>query len=398
MDVRSEFPMLEEGLIYFDNGATTFKPYSVIEAITKYYYSYTANAHRGDYDISQKVDNEYENTRLLVKQFINAATSKEIVFTSGTTQSLNMIVFGYFMKNLSKGDEVLLTKSEHASNLLPWFELKRKIGIVLKFIELDEFNEVVIENVEKSINKNTKVIALAQVTNVIGDVRPIKKICKIAHNHGIKVVVDGAQSVPHMRVDVIDLDCDFMAFSAHKMLGPTGVGVLYAKLDLLNELDPITLGGGMNSSFSSDGYYEVKNLPTKLEAGTPNIEGVLGLKAAIEFINSIGIDNISKYVLELKEYLILKLEELDNIVVYNKFSKSGIVIFNIKNVFSQDTSIYLNQNGICVRAGNHCAKIIKDVLNVTNTCRVSLYLYNSKEEIDVLVDVLRENRVYDNLI
>lgn len=398
MNVRSEFPMLEEGIIYFDNGATTFKPYSVIEAINKYYYSYTANAHRGDYDISLKVDDEYESARLLVKEFINAATVKEIVFTSGTTEALNMIVFGFFMNNLSKGDEVLLTKAEHASNLLPWFELKRKLGIVLKFIDLDEFNEVTIENVQKSITKNTKVISLAQVTNVIGDIRPIKEICKLAHNNGIKVVVDAAQSVPHMSVDVIDLDCDFMAFSGHKMLAPTGIGVLYGKLDLLNELDPVYLGGGMNTSFSSDGYYEVKNLPTKLEAGTPNIEGALGLKAAIEFINSIGINNISKYVLELKEYLVLKLEELDNVVVYNKFSKSGIVTFNIKNVFSQDTSIYLNQNGICVRAGNHCAKIIKDVLNVTNTCRISLYFYNTKEEIDVLVDVLRENRVYDNII
>lgn len=398
MNVKSEFPMLDEDLIYFDNGATTFKPYSVIEAMNRYYYTHTSNAHRADYDISLKTNHEFEKTRLLVKDFIKANSIKEIIFTSGTTSSINMVVAGYFLKTLEKGDEVLLTKSEHASNLLPWFELKRKIGINLKFIELDEFNEVTISNVEKAITNKTKVISIAHVTNVIGDIRPIKQICALAHSKNIKVLVDAAQSVPHMSVDVVDLDVDFLVFSAHKMLGPTGVGVLYGKFDLLNELDPIFLGGGMNTSFSSDGYYEVKNLPYKLEAGTPNIEGVIGLGAAIEFIKKIGIGSISNYVIMLKEYLVSRLEELDNVIVYNKFTKSGIVTFNIKNVFSQDTSIYLSKHGICVRAGNHCAKIIKDVIDVTNTCRISLYLYNTKEEIDALIAILQENRVYDNII
>ena len=398
MNVRSEFPMLDNDIVYFDNSATTFKPYSVIEAVSNYYYNYTANAHRGDYDISLMVDNKYEESRELVRQFINAATTKEIVFTSGTTHGINMIVYGYFMNHLQKDDEVLITKSEHASMVLPWYDLVKKIGIKVKFIELDEFNEVTCENVMLAISDKTKVISLAHITNVIGDVRPIKEICSTAKQKGIKVLVDAAQSAPHLKIDVRNIDCDFLVFSSHKMLGPTGVGVLYGKYDLLDQVTPLIMGGGMNSGYTSTSEFTLKSLPTKLEAGTPNIEGVIGFKEAIKFINKIGIENIHKYVLELKDYLVSKLEELDNIVIYNKYTKSGIVTFNIKNVFSQDTSIYLNKNGICIRAGSHCAKMIKDILNVNNTCRISLYLYNTKEEIDYLVSILKENRVYDEII
>lgn len=391
MDIREEFPMLinNNNLIYFDNGATTFKPKLVIDSITDYYENYTSNAHRGDYNISLKTDMKYEATRKKVKEFIGAERIEEIVFTSGTTESLNMVVKSYFKNVLSKDDEVLITKSEHASNVLPWFELSKEINIKINYIELDNDMKVTLENVKKSITPNTKVISIAHITNVVGDIRPIKEITEFAHSLGIKVVVDGAQSVPHMKVDVKDLDCDFLAFSGHKMCGPTGVGVLYGKFDLLDKMTPYNLGGGMNASFSSTGEVEYKSLPQRLEGGTPNIAGVIGLGAAIDYLSLLDMDKIHEYELKLKEYLVKKLKENDKIEVYNETSESGIVAFNIKNIFSQDTAIFLNDYNICVRAGNHCAKILKDELEIKNTCRISLYFYNTKEEIDKLIEVLK---------
>lgn len=387
---EKDFPMLKKSLVYLDNGATTFKPNCVIDSIVNYYTNYTANAHRGDYDISLEVDNKYEGVREKVRSFINAKRTEEIVFTSGATQSLNMIVDGFFKEFLKDGDEVLLTKGEHASNVLPWFNINKKINI--KYIELT--NELVtLDNVKKSITENTKVISLAHVTNVIGDKRPIKEIIKYAHSKGILVVVDGAQSVPHMKTDVQDLDIDFLAFSAHKMCGPTGVGVLYAKYDLLDKITPQNVGGGMNNDFSSDMSYKYKKIPHRLEAGTPNIAGVIGFGSAIDYLNKIGMDNIEKYVHELRNYGIEKLSQLKNIDIYNKDIGSSTIIFNVKGVFSQDTAVYLNKLGICVRAGNHCAKILKDEIGVTNTCRVSLYLYNTKEDIDKLFDALNNDDI-----
>lgn len=393
---KNDFEMLNKSLIYFDNGATTFKPKSVVNAIVDYYTNYTANAHRGDYDISFIVDTKYENTREKVRQFINADKSSEIVFTSGATQSLNMIVTGFFANYLQDGDEVLLTKAEHASNILPWFNIKKDINI--KYIELDN-EQVTLENVKKSITKNTKVISIAQVTNVIGDRRPIKEICKLAHENNILVVVDGAQSIPHTKVDVKDLDCDFLAFSAHKMCGPTGVGVLYGKYELLEKMQPQNVGGGMNNDFESDKTYRYKEIPYRLEAGTPNIAGVIGLGAAIDYISKIGIENIETYVKSLRKYGIEKLSKLNNIDIYNKDIDSCSIIFNVRGVHSQDTATYLNKKGICVRAGNHCAKILKDEIGVTNTCRVSLYFYNTKEDIDKLYDALNnDNILVDSLV
>lgn len=393
MDIREEFPMLvnNNNLIYFDNGATTFKPKLVIDSIKDYYENYTSNAHRGDYNISLKTDMKYEATRKKVKEFINADRVEEIIFTSGTTESLNMIVKSYFKNILTQGDEVLITKSEHASNVLPWFELAKKIGINVKYIELDNEMKVTLDNIKKIITPNTKVISIAHITNVVGDIRPIKEIVEYVHTLGIKVVVDGAQSVPHMKVDVQDLNCDFLAFSAHKMCGPTGVGVLYGKFDLLEQMKPYNLGGGMNASFTSDGDIEYKSLPQRLEAGTPNIAGVIGLGAAIDYLSLLDMDKVHEYELKLKEYLVKKLKENENIEVYNETSESGIVAFNIKNIFSQDTAIYLNDYNICVRAGNHCAKILKDELEIKNTCRISLYFYNTKEEIDKLIEVLKNS-------
>ena len=280
---REDFPMLKQDIIYLDNGATSFKPQCVIDKIVDYYSNYSANAHRGDYDISYKVDQEYENAREEVVDFINAKSKEEVIFTSGSTDSLNMIVNGFFAKLVEPGDEILITTSEHASNVLPWFKLATDYGCVVKFIPLDDYLHVTLENVKMSITPKTKIIALAHVTNVIGDVRPIKEIAKIAHENNIFLVVDGAQSVPHMKVDVQDLDVDFLTFSAHKMLGPTGVGVLYGKKELLEDLVPINLGGGMNESFDSPSEVYLKDLPTRLEAGTPNIAGVIGVGEAIRY-------------------------------------------------------------------------------------------------------------------
>ena len=389
---REDFPMIKNNIVYFDSGATTFKPQVVIDNITDYYQSYCANAHRGDYHISQIASSKFEKTREIIKNFINSKNTSEIVFTSGNTESINLVVFGYFRHQLKSGDEVLITKSEHASNVLPWFVLEKEIGIKVKYIKLDENKELTIDNLEESITPNTKVISIAHITNVVGDIRDIKSICALAHRHNILVLVDGAQAIAHTKVDVQMLDADFYTFSSHKIYGPTGVGILYGKYELLNKILPINYGGGMNTLFEHDGYYELKSLPHRLEAGTPNIAGVIGLGSAIEYVNNIGIDNIIKYEEELKKYLLEKLKELDFITIYNANSKGPVVAFNIKGVFSQDASVYLDKYNICIRAGNHCTKMLKDEINIKNTCRISLALYNNKEEIDLLINVLKNSK------
>ncbi len=390
---REDFTILKNSnMVYFDNGATTLKPDCVRKSIDDYYNKYTSNIHRGDYENSLKVSGLYEECRESVREFINAKHASEIIFTSGTTTSLNDIVFGYFKYRLKKGDEVLITESEHASNVLPWFILQKEIGIVVKYIPLDNKNEVTINNLEKMITSKTRVVSLAHITNVIGDVRDVKEISRVCHDNNILFVVDAAQSIAHMKIDVRDMDIDFMAFSGHKMYGPTGIGVLYGKFDLLKELVPRNYGGGMNAMFNKDGYVELKDLPDKLEAGTPNIEGVIGLLECIKYLKKIGIDNICRYEHELRDYLINKLKELDFITIYNIDNYSTIVAFNIKGVFSQDTAIYLDKYNICVRAGNHCAKILKEVFNIANTCRISLSFYNTKEEIDLLINVLKNSK------
>ena len=390
---REDFLIFKNSnMVYFDNGATTLKPIQVRDAINKYYDEYTANIHRGDYTNSLKVSELYDNCRELVRELINAKHTSEIVFTAGTTASLNDIAFGYFANHLKKSDEVLITESEHASNVLPWFILQKELGIIVNYIPLNDNHEVTIDALKSVISNKTKVVSIAHITNVIGDVRDIKTISKVCHDNNILLVVDAAQSIAHEKIDVVDMDIDFMAFSGHKMYGPTGIGVLYGKFDLLKELKPRSYGGGMNAIFNKDGYVELKDLPDKLEAGTPNIEGVLGLSACINYINSIGINKISKYEHELRDYLVSKLSELDFIKIYNKDNYSTIVAFNINGVFSQDTAIYLDKYNICVRAGNHCAKILKNVFNIANTCRISLSFYNTREEIDLLINVLRNSK------
>ncbi len=387
---REDFPMLNQDIIYLDNGATSLKPKSVIAKQVDYYENYSANAHRGDYDISYKVDLEYENTRDLVRDFIGAKRKEEIVFTSGTTDSLNLIVNGFFANLLEAGDEILITKMEHASNVMPWFRIAGETGAVIKYIPLDDNYFVTLENVKASITPKTKVISLAEITNVVGDIRPIKEITKYAHEKDIFVVVDGAQSVPHKKINVTDSDIDFLAFSAHKMLGPTGVGVMYAKYELMQNIEPVNLGGGMNESFDSPEKMVLKEVPTRLEAGTPNIAGVIGLGEAIKYLNKIGMENIEKYEKNLRNYFIEKLVSIPHIDILNLESDSGIVAFNVDGIFAEDVAYYLNKYNICVRAGNHCAKLTKDILGVTNSIRVSLYFYNTESEIDNLIELLKD--------
>ncbi len=393
---RDDFPMLKEDIIYFDNGATSLKPKCVIDKMTEYYEKYSANAHRGDYDISFKVDMEYENSRELVREFINAKSKEEIVFTSGTTESLNMIASGFFANLLDAGDEILITTSEHASNVLPWFRLAKDLGCIVNFIPLDENLHVTLDNVKRSVTPRTKVIAMAEITNVIGDIRPIKEITKFAHENDIFVVVDGAQSVPHLLTDVQKSDIDFLAFSGHKMLGPTGIGVLYGKKELLEHLEPINMGGGMNESFDTVDSVFLKGLPTRLEAGTPNIAGVIGLGEAIRYLNKIGMEKIHDREVHLRNYLIEKLLPINHIDIINLEADSGVVAFNVDGIFSQDVAYFLNKYNICVRAGSHCAKILKNATGVVNTLRISLYFYNTESEIDEFVELLKNKQKIEN--
>lgn len=396
---REDFPILSDGLIYFDNAATTQKPKSVVDSIVEYYTKYTANAHRGDYDISLKVDEKYEGVREKVKEFINAKSVKEIIFTKGSTESFNNIVFGYMINNLQKDDEVILTKSEHASNVLPWMVLEEKIGIKIVYADLENDYSLSIDKLKEKINKKTKVISLAHITNAIGDVRPLLEIGALCKEKNILFVVDATQSIGHVKIDVEKYNISFLGFSAHKMLGPTGVGVLYGRLDLLENLVPLEYGGGMNTVFNSSLKYELKELPARLEAGTRNIAGVIGLGAAIDYLNSIGIDRIHEYEKKLKKYLVEKIKKVPNIKIYNDNSESGILLFNLGEYFSQDVAIFLNSYKICIRAGNHCTKMLEEVINKTNTCRISLYFYNTKEEIDKLVEVLmKQDKIFDTIV
>ncbi|MDF9823713.1 cysteine desulfurase/selenocysteine lyase [Breznakia sp. PF5-3] len=390
--IRKDFPMFKNkskkgyDLIYFDNAATTFKPMKVIEAVNEYYTKYSVNAHRGDYELSYKVDTLYESVRDTVASFINC-DRKEVVFVSGTSAALNQIAFGFGQNQLKPGDVVLSDEAEHASNYLPWQHACETTGATLEFIELDEHGYVTIETFKKAIHSGVKIVSIAHVTNVLGCVLDIKEISRIAHEHGAIVVVDGAQSTPHMPVDVRDLDCDFFAFSAHKLCGPTGTGVLYGKYELLEAMEPLMLGGGSNARYDMCGNLLMKDPPYKFESGTPAIEATLGMKAAIEYIQEIGLEKIHEYESELRAYMLKRMKELDNVIIYNEDSDSGIITFNIKNVFSQDAATYFSDKGISLRSGQHCAKLLMNFLDTPSTLRASLYFYNTKEEIDYFIDV-----------
>lgn len=391
---REDFNILNDNIIYFDNGATSLKPKCIIDSVTKYYNEYPMNAHRGDYKLSMLTSNLYEKTRDKVRDFIGAKDSKEIVFTSGATESLNMIIKGYFKYALNEGDEVIISKSEHASLILPFLELEKEIGIKIKYASLDDNYKLTVDSIKNEMNDNTKVIALSHISNAIGDKRDINEITKLAHEKGILVVVDAAQSLGHTLVDVTSMDIDFLAGSAHKMCGPMGVGILYAKEYLMKDIKPIVTGGGLTVSFSEDEIV-YKDYPFNLEAGTRNVPGVIALGDAIDYINSIGVNTIEEYVSDLRKYLITKLSKLDNLDIYNKDIDESTIIFNVKGVFAQDTSLYLDKKNICVRSGDHCDKMLHEITGVKNTVRVSLYFYNTIEECDKLVEALNNPNILE---
>lgn len=393
--IRQDFPMFYnhvqmqgKPLIWLDNASTTFKPDCVIEAVTEYYASETSNSHRGDYDLCYAMDKKIAECRERVASFIGA-DSKEVVFTSGTTASINLVAFGYGLKYLTADDEILLTQAEHASNVLPWFKVSEMTGCKIGYIPLDKDGRLTVENLRKVISSKTKIVAVAHVTNVLGYVADAKGLAKVAHEFGAKIVLDGAQSVPHIKTNVKDWDIDFLAFSGHKLCGPTGIGVLYGKFDLLVKTDPFMTGGGMNAKFDMCGDVGYLAPPMKFEAGTQNIAGILGLKKAIDYIDSIGMDNIEAHERELKAYAVEKLLQTGKVTVYNANSEAGIVTFNINDVFAQDAATYLNSKGIACRSGQHCAKILNDFLGTVATVRASFYFYTSKEDVDALVEAVK---------
>lgn len=394
--IRQLFPMLNSNktmqgkpLVFLDNASTSFKPYCVIDAINSYYKDMTSNSHRGDYDLCYNMDIEVEKSRQAVAKFINGETN-ECIFTSGTSMSINLIAYGYGLKFLTKDDEVLISEAEHASNVLPWFRISELTGCKINYIPLTKEGKITPENLKKVISKKTKVVSVAHIGNVLGYITPVKELAKIAHDYGAVIAVDGAQSVPHIPTDVKELGIDFLSFSGHKMCGPTGIGVLWGRYDLLSKMDPFLTGGGMNSKFDMCGNIKYLNPPSKFEAGTIHLAGIIGLRAAIEFLNDIGMENIFKHEEMLRDYFIEKTKKLDNLIIYNKYASTGIFTFNVRGVFAQDEATYLNSKGIAVRSGQHCAKILIDFLGEVATVRMSTYLYTTKEDIDALVDALKD--------
>ena len=394
--IRSQFPMLKnktmqgQPLVFLDNASTTFKPQCVLDAMNDYYMNYTANSHRGDYDLCYRVDNEVRKSRETIAKFVNSEVN-EVVFTSGDTEALNLIAYGYALKNLKKDDVILLSESEHASNVLPWYRICELTGAKVEFVELEN-SKVTVNKVKEAFTRynNIKVVTLAHIGNVLGYRIDAKEIARITHAHNAIMILDGAQSVPHIKTDFKDLDVDFITFSAHKMCGPTGVGCLIGKSSLLEKMDNFHLGGGMNVKFFNDSTYISLEAPAKFEAGTLNIAGIIGFRAAVEFINSIGLDNIEKHEKELFDYAINRLESIKDIVIYNKDSNSGIISFNREGVFAQDEATLLNSKGIAVRSGQHCAKMIDNVIHTIATVRASFYLYTSKEDVDALINEIEK--------
>lgn len=396
-EIRKDFPMLSKSmqghkLVFLDNSSTTFKPKVVIDAIETYYKDETANSHRGDYDLCYAMDVRIEQTRKNIASLINS-NPNEIVFTTGTTFSLNLIAHAYVEKYLEEGDEIILSEVEHASNLLPWFDVAKKKKLVLKFVKIEN-GRISIDNFKAALTSKTKFVSLAQVSNVLGYKAPIKEIVDEAHKVGALVCVDAAQSAPHMSIDVADLNCDFLCFSGHKMCGPTGIGVMYGKYDLLQKMDSYFVGGGMNVKFDNSGNFVSLPAPMKFEAGTLNLAGICGLNAAITYLKTLGLDNIHAHEVEIKKYAIEKLSKLDNVEVYNPDSEAGIIDFNIKGIFAQDAATYLNSQGIACRSGQHCAKLLNNVTGVLATIRASIYLYTTKEEIDALCEAVKNGGNY----
>ncbi|MBR0631949.1 cysteine desulfurase [Bacillus altitudinis] len=397
-DVREQFPILHQqvnghDLVYLDSAATSQKPRVVIDAMNEYYRSYNSNVHRGVHTLGTRATDAYEGAREKVRAFIGASSVQEIIFTRGTTTALNTVAISYARANLKEGDEIVITHMEHHANIIPWQQAAKATGATLKYIPLQEDGTLSLEDVKQTITHQTKIVAVTHVSNVLGTINPIKDIAKIAHDHGAIIVVDGAQSTPHMQIDVQDLDCDFFAFSGHKMCGPTGIGVLYGKKDLLNNMEPAEFGGEMIDFV--DLYDSTwKELPWKFEAGTPIIAGAVGLGKAIDFLNDIGMEEVSRYEHQLATYALERFKELEGATVYGPQHRAGLVTFNLDDVHPHDASTVLDTEGVAIRAGHHCAQPLMKWLGVSATARASFYLYNTEEEIDELMAALRKTKEY----
>ena len=391
-NIRRDFPIFAnqpDNFVYLDSSATTLKPQSVIDAVAGYYSKYSANVHRSIYAIGEEATAEYEGSRLKVAKLINANT-KSIIFTRGTTESINLVAYTWARKNIKAGDEILLTEMEHHSNLIPWQLCAQETGAILKHIPFNEDGTLDLSDPEKWFTHKTKLVSVIHQSNVFGTVNPIKDIIKIAHDVGAIVLVDAAQSVPHQTVDVQDMDCDFLAFSGHKMLGPTGVGVLYGKPELLEAMPPFLGGGEMIRTVSlNDSTWN--DIPWKFEAGTPNIAQAIGLGAAVDYINQIGMETIHNREQELLNYALEKMQEIPGINIYGAAQKRGAVIsFNVDNIHPHDLAQFLDYDGIAIRAGHHCAQPIMKKLGVSATGRASFYVYNSKDDVDRLCESIEK--------
>ena len=395
-EIKKDFPILENRKIaYLDSGATTQKPVQVINSINEFYEKYNANPHRGAYSLSIEATEAYEDIRTKIAKFINAKHREEVIFSKNATESLNLIAYSYGMENLKKDNEIVISIMEHHSNLVPWQKVAKVTGSKLNYMYMNDEFELSDEEIESKITDKTKIVGITHVSNVLGTINNVKKIIKYAHKKGAIVIVDASQSIPHMRIDVQDLDADFLVFSGHKMLAPLGIGVLYGKKELLNKMSPFLMGGDM-----IEYVYEQETtfapLPNKFEAGTQNVEGVIGLGAAIDYIENIGYDNIQKIENAVLEYARQELSKLDYLTLYlspNKENHSGVISFNIKGVHPHDVASILDSVGVCVRSGNHCAQPLMRYLGIDSTCRASFYFYNTKEDVDKLVDGL--NKAYD---
>src|SRR5699024_10934488 len=396
--IRQEFPVLNQEvnghpLVYLDSSATSQKPIRVINAVNDYYNYDNSNVHRGVHTLGSRATDQYEGAREKVRRFINANSTSEIIFNRGTTTGINTVAMSYARDNLSEGDEIVITPMEHHSNIIPWQQAAKRTGATLKYIPLQEDGTVSLEDVRNTLTTNTKIVAVAHVSNVLGTINPVKQITQIAHEHGAICVIDGAQSVPHMKVDMEDIDCDFYVFSGHKMCGPTGIGVLYGKRHLLNNMEPVEFGGEMIDFVN---LYDStwKELPWKFEGGTPIIAGAIGLGAAIDFLEEIGMDAISEHGEELSSYAFETLSNVDGLTIYGPEKRASLITFNLTDVHPHDTSTVLDAEGIAVRAGHHCAQPLMKWLGVVATARASFYLYNTKEEIDRLAEGLLKTKEY----
>lgn len=400
-EIRKLFPILDQEvngqpLVYLDSAATSQKPVSVIKAVDEYYRGYNSNVHRGVHTLGTKATDAYEGAREKARKFINAASTEEIIFTRGTTTALNTVARSFGGANLSEGDEIVISYMEHHSNIIPWQQIARETNASLKYVPLQEDGTISLEDMKNTVTERTKIVSIMHVSNVLGVINPIKEIAAIAHSKGAVMVVDGAQSAPHIKIDVRDLDCDFFAFSGHKMVGPTGIGVLYGKKEHLEKMEPIEFGGEM---IDFVGLYEStwKELPWKFEAGTPIIAGAIGLGAAIDFLEEIGLDNIEAHEHKLAAYALEKMSAIEGITIYgpqDPGQRAGVVTFNIEDVHPHDVATVLDAEGIAVRAGHHCAQPLMKWLDVSATARASFYLYNTKEDIDKLVEGLVKTKEY----